>query len=213
MDLEAKLSLERDPRRNRNFRKAPTEQIRVDRLLKHCASRLRPSYEKALKKIQQQPDWRERFTGVENLIGVEKLLKEDMGANPDQEPLTNTTTTDIHLSQASILTTRDIPLEELESLFANCSPLPAAEDSEEAPISIPGEEKESLINTPKKMITARIPADLLERVKNAVYYTPGLTMSDFAENAFLKALKELEENRGEAFPQRAGNIRKGRPIR
>ena len=75
-DSETDWALEQDPDRYRKFKRATTEQKRLDCLLKHCAIRLRPPYENALKKIQEQPGWEERFKDVIDLPGVEKLLEE-----------------------------------------------------------------------------------------------------------------------------------------
>ena len=65
----------------------------------------------------------------------------------------------------------------------------------------------------KKLISLRLPDDLIERVKNAVYHLPGITMCDFAEDAFSQALDQLERSRGEPFPKRSKELKKGRPIR
>lgn len=66
---------------------------------------------------------------------------------------------------------------------------------------------------PRKLsLTIHIRADLIERVKNAVYWTPGLTMSGLAERTLEQAIAELEEENGGPFPPREGGLRPGRPI-
>lgn len=65
----------------------------------------------------------------------------------------------------------------------------------------------------KQRITLHISADVVDRVKNAVYWEPGLTLAGFAEEALEKALKDLEAERGAPFPQRREHrLRGGRPI-
>ena len=65
----------------------------------------------------------------------------------------------------------------------------------------------------KQRITLHISAELVDRVKNAVYWEPGLTVAGFAEEAFFKTIEELEEDRGAPFPQRKQHrLRGGRPV-
>ncbi len=65
----------------------------------------------------------------------------------------------------------------------------------------------------KQRITLYISADVIDRVKNAVYWEPGLTLAAFAEDALFKALNELEAERGQPFMQRKErNLRGGRPL-
>ncbi|HEY6321167.1 MAG TPA: hypothetical protein VJA16_06385 [Thermoanaerobaculia bacterium] len=58
-----------------------------------------------------------------------------------------------------------------------------------------------------------LPTALLERAKNAVYHTPGLTLAALAVTALTRELDRLEEHRGQPFPARHGPLRTGRPIR
>ena len=65
----------------------------------------------------------------------------------------------------------------------------------------------------KQRITLHISASLIDRVKNAVYWEPGLTLAGFAEEALEKALQEMEAQRGAPFPQRREHrLRGGRPL-
>jgi hypothetical protein len=65
----------------------------------------------------------------------------------------------------------------------------------------------------KQRITLHISAEIVDRVKNAVYWEPGLTVAGFAEDALEKALAEMETQRGAPFPQRRQHrLRGGRPI-
>ena len=65
----------------------------------------------------------------------------------------------------------------------------------------------------KERLTVHLPVDLIDRVKNAVYWTPGLTLAGLAEAGFREAVDEMEGQRGEAFPARNGELKGGRPIK
>lgn len=65
----------------------------------------------------------------------------------------------------------------------------------------------------KERITIHLPVDLIDRVKNAVFWEAGLTLTGFAEYAFERALKEQEDLRGSAYPERKERVLKsGRPV-
>ena len=64
----------------------------------------------------------------------------------------------------------------------------------------------------KVRISAEISGDVAERIKNAVYWTPGMTMAGFIEESLSKAIEELEEEKGEKFPQREWRLVGGRPM-
>lgn len=66
----------------------------------------------------------------------------------------------------------------------------------------------------KERITLHISSDIINKIKNVVYWEPGLTMAAFAELALYKALNDLEQERGESYPERkTHNLRLGRPIK
>jgi hypothetical protein len=46
--------------------------------------------------------------------------------------------------------------------------------------------------------------EVLERARNAVYWTPGLTLTALATTALAAAVDYLEHERGKPFPARAG---------
>jgi hypothetical protein len=49
---------------------------------------------------------------------------------------------------------------------------------------------------------------------NVVFFSPGLTMASFKEDALVAQLKRAEKKRGEPFPSRAGAaLRSGRPVK
>jgi hypothetical protein len=54
----------------------------------------------------------------------------------------------------------------------------------------------------KATLTMRISYEISERLRNTVYWTPGITMSDFMEQALIKSLEEREQENGGPFEQR-----------
>ena len=65
----------------------------------------------------------------------------------------------------------------------------------------------------KERLTVHLPVDVIERAKNTVYWTPGLTLAGLAESAFNKALEGLEKAHGGLFERRKGELKGGRPIK
>ena len=65
----------------------------------------------------------------------------------------------------------------------------------------------------KERLTIHITVDLVERVKNAVYWTPGLTLAGFAEEALLEAVGKAEKLHRGAFEKRKANLKGGRPMK
>lgn len=65
----------------------------------------------------------------------------------------------------------------------------------------------------KERMTFHLPVEVMERAKNAVYWTPGLTLADLAAQALRDAVDRLEKKRGEAFPPRKSELKGGRPMK
>ena len=65
----------------------------------------------------------------------------------------------------------------------------------------------------KERLTVHVPVALIERVKNAVYWTPGLTLAQLAEEALRQAVGAREAARGTPFPPRERPLTVGRPLR
>lgn len=63
----------------------------------------------------------------------------------------------------------------------------------------------------KRRLTLNLPADLLERLRNTVYWNPSLTMAKLVTEAVSDALDRLERRNGEPFPQRMEELKPGRP--
>ena len=62
-------------------------------------------------------------------------------------------------------------------------------------------------------LAVAIPPDLLERAKNCVFYTPGLTLAALTEIALVAQLDKLERKYGGPYPVRTAGLRVGRPVR
>lgn len=61
-------------------------------------------------------------------------------------------------------------------------------------------------------VSAEVDYDVADRVKNAVYWTPGLTMARFIERALEDAIQKLEDERGGRFDPREMELVGGRPM-
>ena len=60
----------------------------------------------------------------------------------------------------------------------------------------------------KKMISLLLPVELLENVKDIVYWNPSFTMSSFLEGAIIHYIKSNNFN----CEKRNGSIKRGRPL-
>ncbi|RME56928.1 MAG: hypothetical protein D6795_00430 [Deltaproteobacteria bacterium] len=75
------------------------------------------------------------------------------------------------------------------------------------------EGEEELDRSRRTRITLNLPERLVEKFRDAVFWTPGLTMSGLAEQALARAIAALEAERGEPFPPRTARLSPGRPPR
>jgi len=70
------------------------------------------------------------------------------------------------------------------------------------------------IRTSKERVTFQLPIELIEKARDVVYFTPGITMARLMEDALVAQLKLREKVRGQNFPSRAGAVlRTGRPVK
>jgi hypothetical protein len=60
-------------------------------------------------------------------------------------------------------------------------------------------------------ITLQLPAELVERLRNAVYWTPGLTLTAVVTDALQNRLDKMETAHHGIFTQREQQLRRGRP--
>ena len=77
--------------------------------------------------------------------------------------------------------------------------------------TIPAPKQEPSKNQ-KRRITVQISEEIIERIKNATYWTPGLTLSYLVEKALEKEVNQMEDDRGNSFEKRKAELKTGRPI-
>lgn len=73
-------------------------------------------------------------------------------------------------------------------------------------------QEEKLTSQKRVSFTVQVDPEVLEKARDAVYHTPGLTLADLVESSLADALKKLESKNGE-FPKRPGALQTGRPVR
>jgi len=65
----------------------------------------------------------------------------------------------------------------------------------------------------RQKLTVHLEASLAERVKNAAYWNPRLTIAGIAEQGIRLAIEKCEREHGGKYPQRDGELVGGRPIK
>jgi hypothetical protein len=79
---------------------------------------------------------------------------------------------------------------------------------ENTPPTTPAPVKET-----KERLTIHLPTPLIERVKNAVFWTPGLTLADLGARALEEYITQIEAENGGPFETRRHELKGGRPMR
>jgi hypothetical protein len=64
----------------------------------------------------------------------------------------------------------------------------------------------------KQRLAVELPSALVEKARDAVYWTPGMTLNRLAQIALLHTLECMESLRGVPFPPRGGNLPAGRQV-
>jgi hypothetical protein len=82
------------------------------------------------------------------------------------------------------------------------------------PVSEAKEQHEPTPGTARERMAFSPSADLAERVRNYIYWTPGASLNQFIIEAVQKELERLEKelNKGKPWPPRSGRLQPGRPI-
>lgn len=94
-------------------------------------------------------------------------------------------------------------------------------DSSEADASGPSPEQSSQEpkasiskQSPKRAkITVVVDGELVERIKNAAYWNPALTVASVTEMGIRLAMERIEKDHGGPYPTRTTNLRPGRPLK
>jgi hypothetical protein len=63
----------------------------------------------------------------------------------------------------------------------------------------------------KQRVTITLPSSLLERLRNAVYWTGHGPLARLISEALDDAVTHMEEANGDAFPRRLAPLKRGRP--
>lgn len=64
--------------------------------------------------------------------------------------------------------------------------------------------------SPKQKVTLSLPTSLIERLRNAVYWTGNRPLASLVEEALETLVTEMEEVNREVFPQRLSSLKAGR---
>ena len=73
-------------------------------------------------------------------------------------------------------------------------------------------EPSSSISKPRKQrVTITLPQSLLERLRNAVYWTGHGPLARLISDALDDAVTQMEQANGQTFPQRLSPLKRGRP--
>ena len=67
-------------------------------------------------------------------------------------------------------------------------------------------------NHKKEKLTVHLTHDLIERVKNAAYWNPRLTIAAIAERGIAQVIEQIERENGGPYPAREEELKGGRPI-
>jgi hypothetical protein len=67
--------------------------------------------------------------------------------------------------------------------------------------------------TTRQKLTVHLESSLAERVKNAAYWNPKLTIAGIAEQGIRLAIEKHEREHGGKYPPREGELVGGRPIK
>ena len=65
----------------------------------------------------------------------------------------------------------------------------------------------------KQRMTVQISHEVVEKAKDAVYWTPGLTIAKLTENAIKEAVAKIEKRNGKSFSEREEELASGRPLK
>ncbi len=76
---------------------------------------------------------------------------------------------------------------------------------------LPTEEPTPFRRRAKERLTVTLPVDLLDRLRNAVSWTPHLTLARLIQESVTQYVDALEEKNGQPFPQRMQELKGGRP--
>jgi hypothetical protein len=98
-----------------------------------------------------------------------------------------------------------------QSAIWRSSGIPTASDVTERRKRARGPRLTTVERREKERLTVQIDGEVLNRLRNAVYWTPGLTLTGVVEQSISDAVRAFERRRGKRFPQRSQELKAGRP--
>ncbi len=75
----------------------------------------------------------------------------------------------------------------------------------------PGEAASTAESISYRRVTLNLPIDLLDQLRNTVYWTPGVTLTGLIKSALCESLARMEQRHGRPYPPRLGELKCGRP--
>jgi hypothetical protein len=89
----------------------------------------------------------------------------------------------------------------------------AGEEKLQRAMHLNGEPARRAVGAKPRMVrlTVNLPSDLVEQMRDAVYWTPGLTLAWMIARSVRTSLVELEQANQGPFPRRSKPLRAGRP--
>jgi len=95
------------------------------------------------------------------------------------------------------------------------TPMPVPSVQDERPvghaITAPIPEQRRHLPSRKVRLTVNLPQDLVEQVRDAVFWTPGLTIAWLIARAMRMSLADMHSTNRGPFPRRSRPLRAGRP--
>lgn len=75
----------------------------------------------------------------------------------------------------------------------------------------PALDRRSVSRVTRERLTVKVSAELIERLRDAVYWTRGTTITGVVQNCIADFVSRMEKEHGDKFPHRAAALRPGRP--
>ena len=98
------------------------------------------------------------------------------------------------------------------SLTQQTTPLNLPKEKPRRPASTPARPSKAATQQPRTVrLTVSLPVDLVDRLRDAVYWTPSLTLAWLIARSLRTSLTEMESLRQSPFPKRTKALRAGRP--
>jgi hypothetical protein len=92
------------------------------------------------------------------------------------------------------------------------TPLNLAKEKPRKPASQPATPSKAVTQQPRTVrLTVSLPGDLVDRLRDAVYWSPDLKLAWLISRSLQASLADLEASRQAPFPKRMMALRSGRP--